>query len=263
MTPFNPHDAPLVISLDEEEEQDKTSPTSPPDHEKGHSAIYEYQPKSPVYPPPSDSSDEEDFSNMPLLVTPAERMLPVPSDLNDSGYETQGTAPANVNADQDCFQNQDRQKTLAQALEKDISNAPWQKEDPKGPLGDLEKITRTVKPIYKGFWHDRDQDIISQLDLAARKLKEKRAAQLHHSKENDTTIQVTPNLDRSCSLCNEPLGHHVLQCTKEALQGTLKEVIHSTPVEPLTDPPKIVHPFLKSAHKPCCLLPQEFWPTSQ
>ena len=51
-TPFNPHDAPLVISLDEEEEQDKISPSSPPDHEKGHPAVYEYQPKSPVYPPP-------------------------------------------------------------------------------------------------------------------------------------------------------------------------------------------------------------------
>ena len=62
--------------MDEEEEQDKISPSSPPDHEKGHPAVYEYQPKSPVYPPPSDSSDEEDFSSMPDLVTPAEEMSP-------------------------------------------------------------------------------------------------------------------------------------------------------------------------------------------
>ena len=55
-TPFNPHNALVLISSDKEE-QDKTSP---PDHEKGHSAVYEYQPKSPAYPPPSDSSDEED-----------------------------------------------------------------------------------------------------------------------------------------------------------------------------------------------------------
>ena len=67
---------PLVISSDEEEEQDKTSPTSPPDHEKGHPAVYEYQPKSPAYPPPSDSSEEEDFSSIPDLVTPAEEMSP-------------------------------------------------------------------------------------------------------------------------------------------------------------------------------------------
>ena len=153
-TPFNPHDAPLVISSDEEE-QDKTSPTSPPDHEKGHPAVYEYQPKSPVYPPPSDSSDEEDFSSIPDLVTPAEEMSPAPDHLNDSGYETQGTVPADVNANQDSFQDKDKQETLAQALEDDLSKAPWQKESAKGPLEDLEKITKVVKPIYDGFWHDR------------------------------------------------------------------------------------------------------------
>ena len=56
-------------------------------------------------------------------------------------------------------------------------------------------------------------------------------------------MPVTPNLEKNCSLCNEPIGHHVLQCSKETLQDTLKEVISSTPVEPLTGPPKIVHPF--------------------
>ena len=100
-----------------------------------------------------------------------------------------------------------------------------------------------VKPVYDGFWHDRDQDIINRLDLAARKLKEKRAAQLQDNKEDDTVIPATSNLDRSCSLCDETLGHHVLQCTRENLQDTLKEAIHSTPVEPLTGPPKIVHSF--------------------
>ena len=96
-----------MISSDEEE-QDKTSPTSPPDHEKGHPAVYEYQPKSPVYPPPSDSSDEEDFSSIPDLVTPAEEMFPASDHLNDSGYETQGTVPADVNANQGSFQDKDK-----------------------------------------------------------------------------------------------------------------------------------------------------------
>ena len=242
-TPFNPHDAPLVISLDEEEEEDKTSPTSPPDHEKGHPAVYEYQPKSPVYPPPSDSSEEEDFSSIPDLVTPAEEMSPAPDHLNDSGYETQGTVPADVNANQDSVQDKDKQETLAQALEDDLSKAPWQKESTKGPLEDLEKITKAVTPIYDGFWHDRDQDIINRLDQAAKRLKEKRAAQLQDNMEDDTAIPATSNLERSCSLCDEPIGHHVLQCTKETLQDTLKDVTHSTPVEPLTGPPKIVHPF--------------------
>ena len=233
----------MVISLDEEEEQDKTSPTSPPDHEKGHSAVYEYQPKSPAYPPPSDSSDEEGFSSMPDLVTPAEEMSPTPDHLSDSGYETQGTAPADVNADQDSFQDKDRQETLSQALEEDLSKAPWQMEPAKGPLEDLEKIMKTVKPTYDGFWCDRDQDIINRLDQAARKLKEKRAAQLQDNKEDDPALSATPSLERSCSLCNEPIGHHVLQCTKETLQDTLKDVTHNTLVELLTGPPKIVHPF--------------------
>ena len=71
-------------------------------------------------------------------------------------------APADVNADLDSFQDKDRQKTLAQALQDDLSKAPWQKESAKGPLKDLwEKIAKVAKPIYEGFWCDRDQDIIS------------------------------------------------------------------------------------------------------
>ena len=243
-TPFDLHDTFVVISSDEEDEQDKTSPTSPPDHEKGHPAVYEYQPKSPAYPPPSDSSDGGDSSSMPDQVTPAEERSPVSDHSNDSGYETQCTAPAEVNADQE-FQDKDRQETLAQALEEDLSKAPWQKESAKGPLEDLEKVTKTVKPIYNGFWHDKDQDIPARLDQAARKLKEKRAAQLQDNKEDDTAIPATSNPETSCPLCDEPLGHHVLQCTKETLQDTLKEVIHSIPFEPLTGPPKVVHPYLE------------------
>ena len=118
---------PLVVSSDEEEDQDKASATSTPDHERGQSTVHEYQPKSPVYPPPSDSSDEEDFSSMPDLVTPEEGMSSVPDHSNDFSYETWGSAPADVNADQDNFQDKDRQKTLAQDLEKELHKAPWQK----------------------------------------------------------------------------------------------------------------------------------------
>ena len=107
-TPFNSYDAPVVINSDNEEEQERTSPTSLPDHEKGHPAAYKYQPKSPVYPPPSEGSDEEDFSSIPDLATPAEEMSPTPDLLNDAGYEMQDAALADVNADQDSFQDKDR-----------------------------------------------------------------------------------------------------------------------------------------------------------
>ena len=91
---------------------------------------------------------------------------------------------------------------------------------------------------------DRDQDIISKLDLTARELKEKRAAQLQDNKEDDTATHDTPNLGRSCSLYNEPLGHHILQCTKGTLQDTLKEVTHSTPVGTLDRSSKDCPPIL-------------------
>ena len=110
-TPFN--NAPVVIDSNDNEEKERTLPTSPPDHEKGHSAVHKYQPKSLVYPPPSDSSDDEDISSVSDLVTPEEGMSPVPDHSNDSGYEAQDMAPADVNADQDSFQDKDRQKTLA------------------------------------------------------------------------------------------------------------------------------------------------------
>ena len=180
---------------------------------------------------------------MPDLATPEEGMSSVPDHSNDSGYETQGSAPADVNTDQDVFQDKDRQKTLAQDLEKELHKAPWQKQLALGPVDDLEKITKTVKPIYEGFWYNSNQGILARLDQAAKKLKERRNAQLQDNQEDDKAMPATPNLEKSCSLCDEPIGHHVLECSKETLQDTLKEVVHSTPVEPLMDPPKIVHPF--------------------
>ena len=141
----------MVIHSDDKEEQERTSPTLPPDHEKGHPAIYEYQLKLPVYPPPSEGSNEEDFSSIPDLATPPEEKSPTPDLPNDAGDEVQDVAPADVNADQDSFQDKDRQTTLALALEDDLSKAPWQKETAKGPLEDLEKIAKVAKPIYDGF----------------------------------------------------------------------------------------------------------------
>ena len=223
-TPFVTHEAPLEISTDEEEDQDKTSPTSPPDHERGHPTVHEYQSKSPVYPPPSDSSDDEDFSSMPDLVTPEEGMSPVIDHSNDSGYETHGSAPADVNADQDSFQDKDRQTTLAQALEKELHKAPWQKQLATGPIDDLKKMTKTVRPVYEGFWYDSDQGILTRLDQAAKKLKERR-----NDQEDSKVVLANSNPEKSCPLCDEPMRHHVLQCSKETLKDNLKEVIHSTP----------------------------------
>ena len=143
--PLQPMRPPLVISSDEEEDQDQTSPTSPPDHKRGHPTVHEYQPKSPVYPPPSDSSDDGDFSNMPDLVTPEEGMSPVTDHSNDSSYETHSSASADANANQNSFQDKDRQKDLAQGLEKELHKAPWQKQLATGPIDDLKKMTKNCQ----------------------------------------------------------------------------------------------------------------------
>ena len=76
-TPFTPHDTSVVISSDEEEEQDKISPSSPPDQEKGHPAVYEYQPKSPAYPPPSDQLQMKTLAVCLTWRSPAGEMSPV------------------------------------------------------------------------------------------------------------------------------------------------------------------------------------------
>ena len=89
------------------------------------------------------------FSSIPELVSPREGMSPVPDHLNDSGYETQATFPANVNADLGHFKDKDRQENVAKTLEEELSQAPWQKETANGPLDDLEKVTKTVRPIYE------------------------------------------------------------------------------------------------------------------
>ena len=106
---------------------------------------------------------------MPDLVTPEEGMSPVTGHSNDSGYETRGSAPADVNADQDSIQDKARQKTLAQGLEKELHKAPWQKQLALGPIDDLKKMTKTVKPIYEGFWHDRDLDYNQQVRSGSQK----------------------------------------------------------------------------------------------
>ena len=45
---------------------DTLSPQSPPDHEKGQQPL-EYVPKSPVYPPPDDSSEDTSVSDLEPL----------------------------------------------------------------------------------------------------------------------------------------------------------------------------------------------------
>ena len=119
-------------------------------------------------------------------------MSPVTDPSSDSGYETLDYVPADDNADQDSFQDKDRQKTLAQGLEKELHKAPWKKQPATGPLDDLKKMTKTVKPIYEGFWYNSDLDILARLDQASKELKERRSAKLQDNQEGDNAMPATP-----------------------------------------------------------------------
>ena len=96
------------------------SPQPPPDHERGHQPL-EYVPKSPVYPPPDDISENAEFSNVPDLETPREQMSPDQEKLKEFDHATPMTVPADANADRDHFKDIDRQDLLRQQLDTELN----------------------------------------------------------------------------------------------------------------------------------------------
>ena len=100
MSPIRSIDDPVLV--DSSDEETKTadedhpiilSPQSPPDHERGHQLL-EYVPKSPVYPPPDDSSENTEFSSVPDLENPREQMSPVQGKLKEPDHATHMTVPS-------------------------------------------------------------------------------------------------------------------------------------------------------------------------
>ena len=81
---------------------------------------------------------------------------------------------ADVNADMDHFKDTDRQEALKQKLDQELNAAPWNKDTSHQALEEMEKISKTVKPVYEGFWKRNDEDILSRLDETAKKLKNRR-----------------------------------------------------------------------------------------
>ena len=125
----------------------------------------------------------------------------------------------------------------------------------------MEKVTKTVKPVYEGFWHKNDNDILNRLNEAAKKLRD-RWAEMKKDATNQTSQtedQVSPSDE--CFTCQHPVGHNLLKCDKDTLQQDLKEALHEIPVEPLTSPPKIVHPF-PATRSQTLLMPPPFVPAN-
>ena len=237
---------PFIVASSEDETDiadefqfDTLSPQSPPDHERGHPPL-EYVPKSPVYPPPDDSSEE---SSVLDLETPREQMTPDPEKLKKPDNVNNMEVPADANADKDHFQEIARQNTLRQQLSKELSEAPWNEDTSRQPLTQLEKISKTVKPAHEDFWNTKERDIFIRLNEAAKKLEDsqpdmKKDAALQNSQAKDP---MSPS--DKCDTYRQPVGQHLLKFSKDTLQQDLTEALHEIPVEPLKAPPKVVHPF--------------------
>ena len=161
----------------------------------------------------------------------------------ESNQETHMTALVDTCAGMGHFNDTDRQDTLKQQLDKEINGAPWHQDASQQALEGMEKHVKTVRPAYEGFWLQNDRNIPNRLNETAKKLKDRHAEMKQDITEGayQQKDQVTPS-DKYVT-CNHLIGHHLLECSKNTLQHELAEVIHQIPVESLTGPPEIVHPF--------------------
>ena len=122
-------------------------------------------------------------------MTPDQEKLKTPDHVNNL------EVPADANSDRDFFQDNDRQKTLRQQLNKELSEAPWN-EDPSGQaLTQLERISKTVKPAHEDFWNTSDRDIFMRLNEAAKKLEDsqpelKKDAALQNSQDKRPSVSI-------------------------------------------------------------------------
>ena len=99
-------------------------------------------------------------------------------------------------------------------------------------------------PVYDGFWKDNDSDILSRLDAASEKLKEKGS-----SAQKEAPDESSPNeqdgLDAEDPHPSKPESLS-LTSTRNDLRDNLKDALSSIPMEPMTPqtgPPKVIPPI--------------------
>ena len=81
--------------------------------------------------------------------------------------------PADVNADKDHFQDDDRQNILRKKLGQELRQAPWNEYTSVQPLKELKRLLKTVKPAHQEFWNQvsQDRETFLTLDAVAKKLE--------------------------------------------------------------------------------------------
>ena len=170
-------------------------------------------------------------------------MTPDAEEFQKTDHVNNMEVTADASADKDHFQDIDRQDTLRQKLGKELREAPWNEDTSGQPLTKLERLSKIVKPAHEDFWNTQERDVFIRLNEVAKKLEDsqpeaKKDAALQNSQVED---QVSPSDE--CVSCHQPVGHHLLKCSRDTLQQDLTEAVHEIPVEPLKAPPKVVHPF--------------------
>ena len=105
-------------------------------------------------------------------------------------------------------------------------------------------------PVYDGFWRDSDSDILSRLDAAPEKLKDKRSsAQKEAPDESSPSEQDGLNAEDPHP--SKPESPSLLTSTQNDLRDNLEDAISNIPVEPMTPqtgPPKVIPPMPYSEH---------------
>ena len=84
-------------------------------------------------------------------------------------------------------------------------------------LEKMEKVVKTVKPTYKGFWLQNDREILNRLNEAAKKLKNRHAEMKKDNTEETKQQEDQVSPSDKCFTCHRPIGHHLLECSKKHL----------------------------------------------
>ena len=99
-------------------------------------------------------------------------------------------------------------------------------------------------PVYDGFWKDNDSDILSRLDAASERLKEKRG-RAQEEAHDEPSPKEQDGLDTEDPHPSNTESPSLLKSTQIDLRDNLKDAISSIPVEPMTPQaePKVIPPM--------------------
>ena len=140
---------------------------------------------------------------------------------------------------------------VQQKFGSEITQAPWNPQaDSDNPLMKLGDMINKATSVYDGFWKDNNSDILSRLDAASEKLKDKRG-----SAQKEAHDESSPNeqdgLDAEDPHPSKPESPSLLMSTQNDLRDSMKDAISSISVEPMTPqtgPPKVIPPMPYSKH---------------